>query len=386
MNKLEQLIQELCPHGVEYKKLGEVCKIKNGQDYKKLKQGDIPVYGSGGIMTYVDTSIYDKPSVLIPRKGSLKNIFYAENGFWNVDTIFYTEINSVYYVEKFFYYLIKQIDLEKFNFAGGVPSLTQSVLNKIMLPVPPLEIQKEIVRILDMFTELEKELEKELEARKKQYEFYREQLFYFNENVPFVLLGDISQVTKLAGFEFSSYVKYSDTGNIIALRGLNIKKGRLDLSNVKYIDNSKFEKLSRSKLVVNDILFTYVGTIGEVAIIDYNNKYYLAPNVALIRVSSSKINQKFLLYYFLSSFMKKEILRFLNTSSMKNLTMENVRKFKIPLPPLEEQERIVNILDRFDALCNDLTCGLPAEIEARRKQYAYYRDKLLTFKNIAEEV
>lgn len=104
MSRLDELIKELCPDGVEYKTLGEVATIKNGKDYKHLKEGDVPVYGSGGIMTYVDTAVYSKPTVLIPRKGSLNNLFYVDVPFWNVDTIFYTEINTKVVVPKFLYF------------------------------------------------------------------------------------------------------------------------------------------------------------------------------------------------------------------------------------------------------------------------------------------
>lgn len=128
------------------------------------------------------------------------------------------------------------------------------------------------------------------------------------------------------------------------------------------------------------MLFTYVGTVGQVALIDEDDKYYLAPNVALIRITTSSVLPKYLMYYFRTSmFWNEQISRLLQSSSMKNIPMDKIRKFVIAIPPLEEQQRIVSILDRFDALYNDLTSGLPAEIEARRKQYEYYRDKLLTF-------
>ncbi|WP_220272274.1 restriction endonuclease subunit S [Capnocytophaga ochracea] len=192
-------------------------------------------------------------------------------------------------------------------------------------------------------------------------------------------LGEVGEVTKLAGFEFTNYIKYNDIGKIIALRGLNVK-GSLDLSDVKYIDESDFSKLNRSKLYIDDMLFTYVGTVGSVALIPENDKYYLAPNVARIRFLDRRINPRFMFHYFQSDeFEKKQINRYLGSSSMKNLTMENIRKFQIPLPPLEEQQRIANILDKFDTLVNSISEGLPKEIALRRKQYEYYREKLLSF-------
>ena len=184
MSKLKELINELCPNGVEYKALGEVAKISNGRDHKHLSDGDFPVYGSGGIMRYADEYIYNQESVLIPRKGSIGNIFYIDFPFWTVDTIFYTKINIDLIKPKYFYYYLKTQRLEELNTGGGVPSLTKSVLDKVLIPIPPLPIQHEIVRILDTFTELTAELEAELEARKKQYEYYRDQLLTFKEVSP----------------------------------------------------------------------------------------------------------------------------------------------------------------------------------------------------------
>jgi len=199
-------------------------------------------------------------------------------------------------------------------------------------------------------------------------------------------LDTIGEVTKLAGFEFSQYVKYSDEGNTIALRGLNVKNGKLILDDVKYIDNSDLSKLDRSKLYKNDILYTYVGTVGQVGLVDRNDKYYLAPNVARIRITDKNVLPKYVMYFLLTDEFKKKQLDILSgTSSMKNITMANIRKFKIPVPSIEEQQRVIDILEKFDKLSNDISEGLPAEIKARQKQYEYYRDKLLTFKELVNE-
>ena len=160
-------------------------------------------------------------------------------------------------------------------------------------------------------------------------------------------LGEISDVTKLAGFEFTEYVNYSDKGNIIALRGLNVKNNKLDLTDVKYIDNSDFTKLNRSKLYLGDLLFTYVGTIGEVALISEDDKYYLAPNVCRIRCNN-EVNPDLLKFYFNTIIIKKEILKYVTKSSQPALSMENIRKFKIKLPNIVEQEKIANFLISVD--------------------------------------
>ena len=179
MSTLEKLIAQLCPDGVKYKPLGEVCVIKNGRDYKAFGEGPYPVYGSGGIMTYVDHYVYDKPTVLLPRKGSIENIFYVDKPFWNVDTIFYTEIMTDRVIPKYLYYYMLTVDLRRLNNAGGVPSLTQTGLYTLSVAIPPLPVQKEIVRMLDDMAGLIDALEEELAARKQQYEYYRDTLLTF---------------------------------------------------------------------------------------------------------------------------------------------------------------------------------------------------------------
>ena len=164
-------------------------------------------------------------------------------------------------------------------------------------------------------------------------------------------LGDVADVTKLAGFEFTEHVVYSDEGNIIALRGLNIKNGQLILDDVKYIDGSNFSKLSRSKLFIDDIMFTYVGTVGEVAIIKENDRFYLAPNVSRIRVKSDD-SPKFISHYMRTdNFKNKIIFPLIATSSQPALSMENIRKFTINIPiNKEEQDCLAKYFDSLDHL------------------------------------
>ncbi|HFI8308870.1 TPA: restriction endonuclease subunit S [Escherichia coli] len=175
---------------VEWLPLSDLARIRNGKDHKSLSEGEFPVYGSGGIMRYVDTYAYNKPSVLIPRKGSLGNLFFIDVPFWTVDTIFYTEIDEAQIRPKYLYYFLSTVGLGEMNQAGGVPSQTQSVLNKLKIPIPcpdnpekSLAIQSEIVRILDKFDTLTNSitegLPREIELRQKQYEYYRDLLLSF---------------------------------------------------------------------------------------------------------------------------------------------------------------------------------------------------------------
>ncbi len=170
-------------NNVTIKMLGEIVNIKNGKDWKHLKEGSIPIYGSGGIMGYVDKASYNEPSVLIPRKGSINNLFYVDKPFWNVDTIFYTVIDKEQILPKFLFYFLCNYNIGQLSTNSTRPSLTQSILAKIKIPLPPLSEQQRIVSILDKFdtltSSIREGLPKEIELRRKQYEYYREQLLSF---------------------------------------------------------------------------------------------------------------------------------------------------------------------------------------------------------------
>ena len=396
MSRLREMIEELCPDGVEYRKLGEILSRHKGIAITagRMKElhtpdGEIRIFAAGN--TYADVmesdvdrgGIIREPAIIVKSRGNIGFEYYTKpfshkNEMWSYTT------NHALISLKYVYYVLEQNMAYFQNKAktGKLPQISISDTENYEIPVPPLPIQNEIVKMLDNFTELTAELTAELALRKKQYNFYRDSLLNFDQNdldVEWKKIGMIGDVTKLAGFEFTKYVTYVETGKIIALRGLNVK-GKLDLTDVKYLDGSDLTKLERSKLYKDDILFTYVGTVGQVALVDCDDKYYLAPNVARIRFDKEVVDPAYIRYFFQTEyFMRKQIEKYAKTSSMKNLTMENIRKFQVPIPPLETQAKIVSILDRFDTLTSDLTQGLPAEIAARKKQYEYYRDKLLTF-------
>ena len=354
-NYIDRLVAELCPDGVEYRPLGEIVKIKNGKGYKDFLPGNIPVYGSGGVMTYVDTFAYDKPTVLIPRKGSLGNLFYLEEPFWNVDTIFYTEIDESCVIPKYLFYVLKSAELEKLNTAGGVPSLTQKVLNKVLIPVPPLEIQEAIVEILDKFTNLEAELEAELEARTLQYEYYRDSLFEALD-CPRVPLDSFAKIKN------GKTYKEFGAGNIPVYGSGGI---------MTYVDRSSYDKPT--------VLIPRKGSLGNLFYLE--EPFWNVDTIFYTEIDEEQVIPKFLYY-----FLKTAHLEDLNTAGgVPSLTQKVLNKVLIPVPSLEEQQRIVDILDRFDALTTSLSEGLPAELAARRSQYEYYRDQLLTFPRKGED-
>ena len=184
----------------------------------------------------------------------------------------------------------------------------------------------------------------------------------FNDSWEQRKLGEVSEITKLAGFEFTKYIKYSDTGHIPAIRGLNVKNGNFVFNDVKYIDESDFSKLSRSKLFAGDIVFTYVGTIGEAAIIPENVTWYLAPNVSRIR--TTELNPTFLLQLLINPvFRRKEIETWIATSSQPALSMENIRKFEMNIPSHKEQTKIGKFFNNLDKT-----------IALHQRQLDYYKE------------
>ena len=232
------------------------------------------------------------------------------------------------------------------------------------MKMPTLEEQKKIGKYFDNLDHLITLHQRKCEETKKLKKYMLQKMFPQNgQKVPEIRfsgftdaweqrkLGEIADVTKLAGFEFTEHIVYSDEGDIIALRGLNVKKGCLVLDDVKYIDNSNFSKLGRSKLFINDVLFTYVGTVGELAIIPENNRFYLAPNVSRIRFQNRLYAPYMVQQMGSKSFYDNMIFSLIATSSQPALSMENIRKFIVSVPKdFEEQEKIGQYFTNLDQL------------------------------------
>ena len=361
MSRLNELIKELCPDGVEYRELHEVLTIKNGSDYKQFGTGNIPVYGSGGIMTYIDRYAYNKPSVLIPRKGSIDKLYYVEEPFWNVDTIFYTDIDVSQVIPRFVYFCLQMEHLEQYNTAGGVPSLTQKVLNKIKLPVPPLEVQREIVRVLDSFLlltdELTVKLNTELIVRKKQYEFYRDKLLTFDNDVKILPLGKVCDLQ--AGKAIKSAM-ISDTETVdtpITCYGANGCRGYVD----SYNQEGEKSIIGRQGALCGNVCYA----TGE----------YYATEHAVVVTDKGYFNSRYLFHVLTNA----DLNQYKTAGAQPGLSVSRLNEVRIAVPDKNIQDKIANVLDNFEAICTDLNIGLSAEIEARQKQYEYYRDLLLTF-------
>lgn len=384
MKNLETLIQKLCPDGVEFVKLGEVCEIKTGKGITQKdcsESSKYPVYSGGKEpMGYYKEFNRNANTVTVSRVGAYAGfVNYVTEDFYLNDKCFSVlpqkdeDINS-----KYLYYKLKALECSIINMqsGGGVPTINTKKVGSLEIPLPPIEVQTEIVRILDKFTSLEAELEMELEAeldcRKRQYEYYRDKLLSFdNEGGQEVEWKKMSEVSFYPKTRIDAS-ELSDNSYIGVENLLKDKLGRTDFT-VKP-EGSVIQFIEKDILIGN--IRPYLrkiwksdckgGTNGDVLCIRVKEPSEVSPDYLFHILSSEK--------FFLYDIKKSK------GAKMPRGDKAAVMNFEIPIPSLEEQHSIVSILDRFESLTTSLQSGLPAEIAARRQQYEHYRDKLLTFK------
>ncbi len=219
-----------------------------------------------------------------------------------------------------------------------------------LLPIllPPVDEQRRIARVLGSLDDLTVASSRVIEQAHVARSAVREGMFTnLSKNASPRRLGDVCTITKLAGYEYSKYFKYGESDEIIALRGLNLKDGMLALADLKYVSRSVSDALPRSKLWKGDLVLSYVGTIGEVALIDKDDTYHLAPNVALLRCGSA-VTPAFVLNYLYSSLGREEIRKHTSKSSQESLSMGKIREFAIPTPDISEQEQLCSTMSGMD--------------------------------------
>ena len=266
--------------------------------------------------------------------------------------------------------------------ASGVTrfNVSKKLMAKVKFPVPPLEVQREIVRILDNFTFLTTELAAELAARQKQYEYYRDLLLTFKLNESTILNEQTNEL------ELSGAIRWMKLGDIadIGTGNGNTNEG-LDTGKYPFFVRSQDIKYKNEYDFDETAIITSGDGVGVGKIFHFvSGKYALHQRAYRVHIISDNVLPKYFFYYFKNSFLTY-ISKASFHSSVTSIRRPMMINFPVPVPPLEVQQRIVGILDRFDVLCNDISSGLPAEIEARQKQYEYYRDKLLTFKELKKE-
>ena len=435
MSKLEELIQELCPDGVEYKKLGEIVEYQRGKSItkKNVIEGDIPVISGGQQPAYYhNESNREGKTITIAGSGAYAGyIMYWEQPIF-VSDAFSLKGNEININTKYIYYYLKKIQEKIYSLrkGAGISHVYFKDMQDFLVPVPPLEVQCEIVRILDKFTLLTAELTAELTARKKQYEYYRKHLLETNPDIikkmdELLLRTEVDEV-ELIKIREKQYEYYRDElFKTLEPKKLNNNASKddeineVDLEKVVqelYSNGIEYQKIEKftsfeqpTKYIVKSTKYddSYeipVLTAGQTFVLGYTNEKEGIYNASkenpviifddftgafkwvdfpfkvkssamkIIKTQEDKVLLRFLYY-------KMGVLNFTSTEH-KRLWISKYSQISISIPPLEVQNKIVDVLDRFDKLSNDISEGLPAEIEARQKQYEYYRDLLLNFKEV----
>jgi len=405
VSRIEELIAELCPGGVAFKDLGAVAAYSDTRVAASRVSGETfvgvdnlrPNAAGRTASEYVPTAgnltEYWAGDVLIGNiRPYLKKIWLATNNGGCSGDVLAVRISHSYRDALAPEFLFRVLSSEAF-FAydmqhakgGKMPRGSKPMILKYRIPVPPLEVQREIVRVLDTFTQLEAELEAELEARRRQYAHYRDSLLTFSEGgVRWVPMGELydssSGLSKSAGqFGYGQpFLSFKTVFNNPVVP-----------SELPDLVNSTEAEQARYSINAGDVFVTRtsedLGGLGMscAALRDYPKATFNGFTKRLRPKKTDAIEPQFSAYFFRSSLFRMQIARMAVLSTRVSLNDDILLRVRIPVPPIQEQRRIVAILDRFDALVNDLSIGLPAELAARRKQYEYYRDRLLTFKEAA---
>jgi type I restriction enzyme, S subunit len=358
MSKIQILIDELCPEGIGFGNLGDFSEIYTGTQLNKTKmfdEGKYPVL-NGGINPSGRYDEYneDAETIAVSQGGASAGfVNFMREPFWAGAHCFIIKPIRKKVLNRFIYFILKQNQDKLMNakLGAGIPGLKRGELKSLKIPIPPISVQEEIVKILDHFTYLDLELKNELKARKKQYNYYRQKLLNYDhlETKP---IGDIvvniSSGKNKTKSKNGNYPVYGSTG-IIGF-------------------SDSFNYTGKKILVAR--VGAYAGKVNRI-----DGEYDVSDNALIINLKENYDID--FMYYFL---INENLNQYAKGGGQPLITGKQLKELKVPIIPLSEQERIVEILNKFDTLVNDKPNGLPAEIAARKKQYKYYREKLLTFK------
>ena len=405
MSRLAELIEELCPDGVEFRRLDELFATRNGytpsrSDMSAWDSHDIPwfrmedIRENGGIldraMTYVSSSAV-KNGVLFPENSMLvaTSATIGAHALITVPHLSNQRFTSLQLKDeyrkdfdyRFLYYYCFILDafcLDHVN-VSSFPSVDMKAFRSFEFPLVPLAVQREIVRILDQFTTLEAELEAELEARRTQYEHYRNHLLSYDSlaahgPVEMVELGDIATRVVTGVTPQASNSRYYQDGSNPWIRTQDVNFNRISAAS-EFVTDHAIDDLPLKWVKANSVIVAISGaSAGRSAILGIDA--VTNQHCCNLEIDSNCADYRYVYYSLAARYTE---LRGLGRGARGDLNVSIIKSFEIPVPSLEEQRRIADLLDRFDALVNDISSGLPAEIAARRAQYEHYRDRLLSF-------
>jgi type I restriction enzyme S subunit len=390
MSRIDQLIAELCPEGVEFKELGELLDYEQPGKYlvESIAYDDshsTPVLTAG--QTFI-LGYTDETDGIYPASPKEPVIIFDDftTAFKWVDFSFKAKSSAMKMLTpkpdileslRYAYYAMQTITYTPQDHARQ----WIGTYSKFRIPMPPLEVQREIVKVLDTFAKLEAELEAELEARRRQYQYYRDTLLAFgDQDVRWATMAEVGEFFR--GRRFTKNDFDAEGVACIHYGDIYTQYGTAATETVSRVRSDMVSTLRFAK--PGDLVIAGVGeTVEDVG----KAVAWLGDGEAAIHddcfVFRHSLNPKFVSYYFQTAAFHAEKNKFVARAKVKRLSGDSLGKLAIPIPLVEEQDRIVAILDKFDALVNDLSSGLPAEINARRQQYEHYRDRLLSFREAA---
>ena len=335
--------------------LKDVCEKGSSNIAQKdleSNQGAYPIYGASGLIKHVDFFKQDKPYIAIVKDG-------AGVGRTMLLPAYSSVIGTMQYIFpkdnihiRYLYHALSWMNLGKYYTGATIPHIYFKDYQDEPLMLPSMEEQEEIVSVLDKLDQLVEQRKQQLSkldelVKSRFIEMFGDLVIGDKVSTNKHKIGDIATVTKLAGFEFTKYIQYKDQGDIIMLRGLNCKKGHLVLDDIKWIDKETSDLLPRSKLYYGDILMTYAGTIGDVAMVDADDKYHLAPNVAKITLTDKMAyNPVFLIHLFM--YTNDYIMTFASVVAQASINMEKIRNFEYYFPSVEQQNAFATFVEQID--------------------------------------
>ena len=366
MSKLDKLLRELCPDGVKYKKLVDAVSIERGKRVVRSQlsiRGKYPVYqNSLTPLGYHTDYNYNANTTFIIVAGAAGEIGFSDKAFWAADDCF-TVVCPENVLNRYIYHLLlnNQNQLASKVRKASIPRLSRSAIENLVIPIPPLDVQREIVRMLDSYTEsvveLQRQLTVELTARGIQYSYYRNKLLTFHSDTKIVQLADIADI---------------GTGSSNTNEAVEDGKYPFFVRSQEPLRKNDFEYDETAIITAGD-------GVGVGKVYHYiEGRYALHQRAYRIHINTPEVVPKYYFHYMKAKFLPY-IQKTMFQGSVASIRRPMLNAFPVPVPSLDVQNRIVNVLDNFEKICSDLNIGLPAEIEARQKQYEYYRDKLLTF-------
>ena len=364
MSRIDDLIEELCPNGVSFEPLGKIAKFKKGYQLKPAdwRPGAYPIVtaAKSSQKSHADWNVLG-PCITMASHGVPGYINYWNGPIWLANNVFHVLPDDSIVTPSYLYYALKMLEpkIMERTHTGGIPYVNSRDITTILVPVPPIIVQREIAQILDTFTQLEAELEAELESRNQQYEVCRSEVLHFERSTEWTSLEKVTQIR----------TGTKPPSELIATEApFNYMNGGVQPSGRTLECNTAAETIT-------------IPSRGSVGIVGYQSRrFWCGPLCYRITSSVDTLETRFL-YFYLKS-IQKRIISLQQTGSIPALNKKELATVRVPMITRSEQSRIVTILNTFDNLINDLTSGLPAEIAARRQQYEQYRNQLLTFKRL----